>query len=163
VHDAPAPRHSARVLLLDAFRRVLLIECCSPDDPGRLFWITPGGGVEAHESLRAAARRELWEETGDAEARIGPPVWTRRHCFVWDGRPCDQRETFFLARTPVAIARPVALGAEEAGYIRRYRWWTLDELDDPPAGTTFAPRRLPALLRALLEDGVPAQPFDAGV
>ena len=33
------------------------------------------------------------------------------------------------------------------------RWWTLDELE--AAETLFAPRRLPALVRSLLEDGPP--------
>ena len=38
------------------------------------------------------------------------------------------------------------------------RWWTLDELE--AAETLFAPRRLPELLRSLLEDGPPSEPVD---
>ena len=156
-------RDCARVLLLDGKQRVLLIECRSPDDPERRFWITPGGGAEPGESLQDAARRELWEETGDMEARIGPAVWTRRHAFAWDGRWIDQRETFFLARTPVVAARPAALGADEASFIERLRWWTLADLEAARDATTFAPRRLPALLRALVEQGPPGAPFDCGI
>jgi hypothetical protein len=41
------------------------------------------------------------------------------------------------------------------------RWWTLDELET--AETLFAPRRLPLLVRALVETGPPAEPLDVGV
>ena len=156
-------RPSARVLLLDPDDSLLLIHCKSPDEPARTFWITPGGGLEPGETALDAARRELWEEVGDAEAHIGPVVWTRRHVFDWDGRRYDQRETFFLARTPVTHARPAALEPQEMHFILGYRWWRPDHLLDPPAGTTFAPRRLGLLLSELLRDGPPAAPFDVGV
>jgi hypothetical protein len=42
------------------------------------------------------------------------------------------------------------------------RWWTLDELGTA-ADVTFAPRRLPSLLRELLRSGLPATPIDVGV
>jgi len=83
--------------------------------------------------------------------------------YAWNGRRCDQRETFFLARTPVAGAGPAAIGEEEATYIRRYRWWTLEEIRDPPGATTFAPRRLGRFLRELLRGGVPDVPIDVGI
>jgi hypothetical protein len=41
------------------------------------------------------------------------------------------------------------------------RWWTRDELD--AATALFSPRRLPSLLRELLEHGPPAEPIDVGV
>ena len=48
-----------------------------------------------------------------------------------------------------------------AEYLFELRWWTPAELDE--AEETFAPRRLPALLRELLRDGPPAEPIDVGV
>lgn len=156
-------RPSARVILIDPRERLLLLQCESPDEPGRLFWITPGGGVEPDESAKQAARRELWEEVGDTEARLGPVVWTRRHVFTWNEDRIDQREVYFVARTPVHGVRPAALGAEEMHFIRRFRWWSLAELEDPPAGTVFAPRRLAGFFRGLLEDGVPGEPIDVGI
>ena len=155
-------RPCARVLLLDPHDRLLLIHCRAPDD-GRRFWITPGGGLEAGESETEAARRELWEEVGDVEARIGPAVWLRRHVFDWDRRRYDQRETFYVARTPVAGTRPVALSPDEMHFIEELRWWTLEEILAAPPETTFAPRRLGPLLRELLDEGFPSEPKDVGV
>jgi 8-oxo-dGTP pyrophosphatase MutT (NUDIX family) len=54
---------SARVILLDASDRLLLVRSATthgqPD-----AWFTPGGGVEDGEDLASAAARELQEETG---------------------------------------------------------------------------------------------------
>ena len=41
------------------------------------------------------------------------------------------------------------------------RWWTSDEL--ATSDTLFAPRRLPALVAAIVREGPPAEPLDAGV
>jgi 8-oxo-dGTP pyrophosphatase MutT (NUDIX family) len=49
-------RRSARVLLLDASDRLLLVHSGHA-------WFAPGGGVEAGEKLAEAAARELHEET----------------------------------------------------------------------------------------------------
>lgn len=65
-----APVVAVGVVLLDG-DRVLLIERGRPPNAGK--WTVPGGGVETGESMREAAARELFEETGLA-ARIGPIV-----------------------------------------------------------------------------------------
>jgi hypothetical protein len=41
------------------------------------------------------------------------------------------------------------------------RWWSLDELERTEM--LFAPRRLPSLVRSLLDEGPPAAPVDVGV
>ena len=50
-------RRSARVLLLDASDRLLLVQSGHA-------WFAPGGGVEEGERLAVAAARELREEIG---------------------------------------------------------------------------------------------------
>ena len=67
----PAPGHSGsarvrpavRILLLDESDRLLLFRATNPDT-GQRFWLSPGGGIEPGEDVAAAARRELFEETG---------------------------------------------------------------------------------------------------
>jgi len=65
-------------------------------------------------------------------------------------------------RTPAFTPRP-AFSWEQlnAEYLFELRWWTPAELEE--AEETFAPRRLPELVRSLLRDGPPAEPIDAGV
>jgi hypothetical protein len=57
------PRPVARVLLLGPGDRLLLLHAEHAED-GHQFWLTPGGGLETHETFEEAARRELREEIG---------------------------------------------------------------------------------------------------
>src|SRR4051794_8736092 len=74
-------RHVVRVLLLDEQDRLLLFR-----SGRRAWWQPPGGGIERREDVRAAAAREILEETGLAQLDLGascsstgrrPRRWTR--------------------------------------------------------------------------------------
>jgi 8-oxo-dGTP diphosphatase len=56
------------IALMDGQQKVLLIRRRLPPFEG--YWAIPGGFVEPGETLEAAARRELLEETGAQAARL---------------------------------------------------------------------------------------------
>ena len=154
-------RPAARAIVLDPDDRILLVRFLFPS--GKTFWATPGGGIEEGESSKEAIRRELAEETGLDAVDIGPVVWTRLHIIPFIGGQWDgQHERYHLVRTPPFIPAPLHSWAQmNAEYVFELRWWALAELEE--ADETFAPRRLPELVRDLVANGAPQAPIDAGV
>lgn len=82
----------------------------------------------------------------DASAHL--PVGRRRH---------DQCEWFFVARAGHGEVSPTLPDS----YIIGHRWWTLNEIRD--SLDDFAPRRIAALLPAILDGAYPEVPLDCGV
>ena len=156
----PRLRQAARTIVVDEEERVLLV-CFDFGD--RVVWAMPGGGIEEGETDEQAIRRELLEEAGLGEFELGPLVWTRTHLVpLGDGQWDGQTERYYVLRTPAFEPKP-RLSWEDlrAENMVGVRWWTLDELE--AAETEFAPRRLPSLVRSLLEGGAPAKPLDVGI
>jgi hypothetical protein len=50
---------------------------------------------------------------------------------------------------------------EERNDLLGHRWWSAEEIE--ASDEVFAPRALATLLRDLLREGPPPEPFDAGV
>jgi ADP-ribose pyrophosphatase YjhB (NUDIX family) len=160
--DAPVvDRVGARVLLVDALERVLLMRGVDPADPqARPWWITPGGGVDPGESVEEGARRELAEETGLRVAALGGPVWLRTVEFDFLGHHVRQAETFFLLRVERHEVDRSGWTDVERAVVQETRWWGLDEL--ATTADDVYPRALARELRRLLDDGVPASPYRVG-
>lgn len=111
---------------------VLLVKRARPPSQG--VYAFPGGKVEADESLEAAAKRELFEETGLKAADLQPLV----EIFV-DGsaedHPADYRLTVFGARYIGGEAKADD-DAETAAF------YTLAEMETMPlAGSVFSVAR----------------------
>ncbi len=119
-------RTSARVVLLDEQDRVLLLRGHDPVLPEVAFWFTVGGGVEPGESLREAAVREVYEETGQRvdPATLRGPVWRRVAVFPFNGEIIRSEELFFVLRAPRFEWRPADLNALERRTITDHRWCT---------------------------------------
>lgn len=129
---APVARRAARVLCLDPDGALLLVGGTDPARPhAPAVWLPPGGGVTAGESAEAAARRELFEETGLWLDDVGPAVTGRTVEFDFAGRRFRQRETWFAVRVARFEPRPTAWTRWERRSLVGTTWW---RPGDPPPG-----------------------------
>lgn len=147
--DVDSMRTSARIVLLDERNRILLLRGHDPMVPEVSFWFTVGGGVEAGESLRAAAVRELHEETGYIAdpADLRGPIWRRVAVFPFNGDLIRSEELFFVLRVPVFEPRPADLTSVERRSITDHRWCApADIVALDASGETVYPYHLDELL-----------------
>ncbi len=123
--DAPILRDAVRAILLTPAREVLLMRVVPPDG-STVFWITPGGGLDAGEEAEVGLRRELREELDLHAFEVGPLVFRRDHTFDWDGRRYRQKERLYVVH--VERFEPRINDLDEARTIERMHWWPVDEL-----------------------------------
>lgn len=126
----PLRRQAVRVLPVNPHGEVLLLQCVRPGAEQAPFWVTIGGGLEPEESERAAAVRELWEETSIilAPNDLVGPLHEEVVEFSWAEFDIVQRQRYFLARVPLSDVSFEHLEEVEIATTLSYRWWTLDML-----------------------------------
>jgi len=158
----PVLRPGVRALVIGPDDRVLLLRYPARDDPG--VWVCAGGALEPEETEEEALRRELREELNLEHVELGPWIWRRRHIWAWTGTVYETCEQIAFVRADPIDVKPdpsdsLLFDGVEHGF--EFRWWRLEELE--ATRDTLSPRRLPELLRDLLEHGPPAESFDVGV
>lgn len=150
-------REAARVVLLDERDRVLLFcgfdhRTVAPSGSRQEEASTPG------ESLEEAALRELAEETGIRDIRLGPCLWMRLGSFWFEGVLFEQRSWYFIAHTPETGVDTSGFTEVERCSIVGHRWWSVDELRNTP--DVVYPPALSSLLESVLREGPPIEPIE---
>lgn len=124
-------RPSSRLLVLDALNRLLLFRFEHKTGPlaGKIFWATPGGGLDPGESHEQAACRELHEELGLRITDPGPQVAQREAIIPMpDGQLAHADERFFLIRAGNSNLSQEGWTELEREVMTEHRWWTLADL-----------------------------------
>ncbi|MFE9597294.1 GNAT family N-acetyltransferase [Streptomyces hokutonensis] len=144
-------RHSARIAVLDPAGSVFLFRYDDAETGGN-FWALPGGGLEADETPREAALRELQEETGWTDLEPGPLLSTREVDLTFAGTPTHQHERIYVTHGPhrEPTGDHLAAAHDQDG-ILGWRWWTREQLRE--ATETVWPAELAVLLDELDEKG----------
>jgi ADP-ribose pyrophosphatase YjhB (NUDIX family) len=154
--------------LLDPDDHVLLVRF---EFPTASIWALPGGGLDEGESVERALRRELREELGLTTFELGPHIWNREHVIPMMTGHDGQQDRIHLVRVERFEPAPtIGWDRLRAEHVHEIRWWSPEELAAVPTDLElrrgelrFAPRRLAALLRDLLDAGVPPEPVDTGI
>lgn len=119
-----------RVLLLSPSARVLMIKYrnTGPTGAPRPCWTLAGGGCEEGETLQQTALREIAEETGIADVKLGPVVWYGEDSHRSGGWKIRFKEHFILAFAETEVLQDGGWTEHERQQIIETRWWTVEDI-----------------------------------
>jgi 8-oxo-dGTP pyrophosphatase MutT (NUDIX family) len=164
-HGYPV-RNAVKIVLLNDANELLLM-CI--DDPtirslgkqyGGHFWTLIGGAIEPNESIRQAAEREIFEETGftTADVEFGAHVWFGEMDLVLYDKPTHIRQEFLVARTKTNDPSLAHLIGREKEVVKKVEWFSLDRIIN--SGELIYPVRLPEYLPDVLAGRYSPEPFE---
>jgi 8-oxo-dGTP pyrophosphatase MutT (NUDIX family) len=130
-------RQSIRALLVDDAGRTLLVRY--GNDYG-MWWVPPGGGQEPGETDEQTLRRELAEECGLDDFRIGPLVWIEEGFSLEEPGHGGWAHRVYLVRAPAFEPAPRIEMATEGAH--EMRWLTAGDLEGLPTRPPDLARRL---------------------
>ena len=126
-------RHSARCVLVRAGSVLLMRYADVPEaatsGSAATFWATPGGGVEAGESLGDTLRREMLEEHNLTHLAIGDKLAVRQSVFEIEGTPTRSIEHYFLCASPTGVLDHSGMTDSERSLHKESAWVDLRDED----------------------------------
>jgi 8-oxo-dGTP pyrophosphatase MutT (NUDIX family) len=143
-------RPTARVLLVNRREQIFLIKTHFDPELGLPpRWLTPGGGIDAGETIQDTAVRELFEETGlkASQQELGEVFWETEGRWDWSDGVHYQTyvDTFFLLRIDEFELDDSAWTRDEHRDILEWRWWSVSDLI--ASGESVGPHGLAEHLR----------------
>lgn len=143
-------RETSRVLLHSPQKTFLLLKTHFDPEVGLPpRWLTPGGGIDAGESPKTAAIRELAEETGLSlsQEALNEPVLVTSGRWDWSDGKSFHTYTDTIFEFEIEEFEPDTSGFTPDEYrdVLEYRWWPLLELLD--SNEQLGPHQLKNLIR----------------